>query len=383
MTAVAPYVPTAAIAFLPSDVQRHEPLLALDGGDDGLDLVGRIVRSAGELARPGGHLLLEVGPATTWPWPRRWPATGSTRSTPGATTMAICGACRPGDPTSDPQPRPRARVVVLVHVVGRRRTSLPVRDEVDYVGAAFEAVADPGERLAERRGHEPEVVAASARLLVHVHPRASGGGGEGDGVVGSTVRSARPEPAGQVRIGRRRQQLSGIVGPVPVLRPPGRGRSRCGGGRRRRTGVTGEVDEGGVQVVVAQGEGQRTRTPLGVAGHPHAAAIRRHREVGSHVGGDIDGQIRLRVPPGAVDALGVTEGRPLASTIRRRGPRLHGRRRPGRPRGRGGRSGSSRRSSPGCPDEHHDRPRAIGSPRNAGATTAAPLAWNPEAVPGR
>ena len=61
MTAVAPYVPTAAIALLPSDVQRHEPLLALDGGDDGLDLVRRVVRAAGELLRPGGHLLVEVG----------------------------------------------------------------------------------------------------------------------------------------------------------------------------------------------------------------------------------------------------------------------------------------------------------------------------------
>lgn len=61
VTAVAPYVPTAAIALLPVDVQRHEPMLALDGGADGLDLVVRVVRAAGVLLRPGGHLLIEVG----------------------------------------------------------------------------------------------------------------------------------------------------------------------------------------------------------------------------------------------------------------------------------------------------------------------------------
>ncbi len=61
ITAVAPYVPTEAIAFLPADVQRHEPRLALDGGADGTEVVGRIVSAAGRLLRPGGHLLVEIG----------------------------------------------------------------------------------------------------------------------------------------------------------------------------------------------------------------------------------------------------------------------------------------------------------------------------------
>ncbi|HEY6533018.1 MAG TPA: hypothetical protein VIY72_11975, partial [Acidimicrobiales bacterium] len=43
------------------DVQRHEPRRALDGGPDGLELVVRVVRAAGVLLRPGGHLLVEVG----------------------------------------------------------------------------------------------------------------------------------------------------------------------------------------------------------------------------------------------------------------------------------------------------------------------------------
>lgn len=61
VTAVAPYVPTAALALLPADVQRHEPRRALDGGPDGLVSVRRVVAAAARLLRPGGRLLIEVG----------------------------------------------------------------------------------------------------------------------------------------------------------------------------------------------------------------------------------------------------------------------------------------------------------------------------------
>lgn len=61
VTAVAPYVPTPDMAFLPSDVQRHEPRLALDGGADGLDLVRAVVTAAARLLRPGGWVVVEVG----------------------------------------------------------------------------------------------------------------------------------------------------------------------------------------------------------------------------------------------------------------------------------------------------------------------------------
>lgn len=63
VTAVAPYVPTDELGLLPSDVQRYEPRLALDGGGDGLDLVRLVVSAAGRLLRPGGWLLAEVGGA--------------------------------------------------------------------------------------------------------------------------------------------------------------------------------------------------------------------------------------------------------------------------------------------------------------------------------
>jgi release factor glutamine methyltransferase len=61
VTAVAPYVPTGDIRFLPRDVQRYEPRRALDGGPDGLALVRGVVAGAGRLLRPGGWLLIEVG----------------------------------------------------------------------------------------------------------------------------------------------------------------------------------------------------------------------------------------------------------------------------------------------------------------------------------
>ena len=63
VTANVPYVPTAAIAFLPRDVQQYEPRLALDGGADGLDLVRRVVEEvAPRLLKPGtGVAFVEVG----------------------------------------------------------------------------------------------------------------------------------------------------------------------------------------------------------------------------------------------------------------------------------------------------------------------------------
>jgi release factor glutamine methyltransferase len=61
VTAVAPYVPTDELRLLPADVQRYEPTSALDGGPDGLRIVGRVVEAAARLLRTGGWLLLEVG----------------------------------------------------------------------------------------------------------------------------------------------------------------------------------------------------------------------------------------------------------------------------------------------------------------------------------
>lgn len=61
VTAVPPYVPTGELRFLPADVQRHEPLGALDGGNDGLGTLRPLVAGAARLLRPGGWLVVELG----------------------------------------------------------------------------------------------------------------------------------------------------------------------------------------------------------------------------------------------------------------------------------------------------------------------------------
>ena len=55
-----PYIPRADLAALQREVLR-EPMLALDGGQDGLDVYRRIAQEAGAHLNPGGFLYLEVG----------------------------------------------------------------------------------------------------------------------------------------------------------------------------------------------------------------------------------------------------------------------------------------------------------------------------------
>jgi release factor glutamine methyltransferase len=56
-----PYVPSADIAALASDVRDHEPRAALDGGPDGLAVFTRLITGAPEFLNPGGWLLVEIG----------------------------------------------------------------------------------------------------------------------------------------------------------------------------------------------------------------------------------------------------------------------------------------------------------------------------------
>jgi ribosomal protein L3 glutamine methyltransferase len=57
-----PYVPTESMARLPREY-RWEPALGLAGGDDGLDLVRRLLQTAPQHLAPEGILVLEVGEA--------------------------------------------------------------------------------------------------------------------------------------------------------------------------------------------------------------------------------------------------------------------------------------------------------------------------------
>lgn len=54
-----PYIATATLAGLQPEVREHEPRLALDGGDDGLDVYRRLVPEAARRARLG--LAVEIG----------------------------------------------------------------------------------------------------------------------------------------------------------------------------------------------------------------------------------------------------------------------------------------------------------------------------------
>ncbi|MDR2434998.1 MAG: peptide chain release factor N(5)-glutamine methyltransferase [Treponema sp.] len=56
-----PYIPSAEIKTLPAEVQ-NEPLPALDGGSDGLDIIRNIIAKAPDFLCSGGSLLLEADP---------------------------------------------------------------------------------------------------------------------------------------------------------------------------------------------------------------------------------------------------------------------------------------------------------------------------------
>ena len=56
-----PYIPRSHIPDLAPEIREYEPISALDGGDDGLDCIRKILFSAGEFLVPGGHLLMEMG----------------------------------------------------------------------------------------------------------------------------------------------------------------------------------------------------------------------------------------------------------------------------------------------------------------------------------
>jgi len=56
-----PYVRSADIARLAVEVRVHDPLLALDGGTDGLEAYRTLIPEAAGLLKPGGALVVEAG----------------------------------------------------------------------------------------------------------------------------------------------------------------------------------------------------------------------------------------------------------------------------------------------------------------------------------
>jgi release factor glutamine methyltransferase len=54
-------VPAGDVPGLQREVRDYEPVGALDGGPDGLDVIRRLVPAAAGRLRPGGWLLFEFG----------------------------------------------------------------------------------------------------------------------------------------------------------------------------------------------------------------------------------------------------------------------------------------------------------------------------------
>ncbi|MGO4405792.1 peptide chain release factor N(5)-glutamine methyltransferase [Bosea sp. RAF48] len=56
-----PYIPSAEIAGLSVEVREHDPVLALDGGEDGLGPYRIFARTLPALLAPGGLVVFEIG----------------------------------------------------------------------------------------------------------------------------------------------------------------------------------------------------------------------------------------------------------------------------------------------------------------------------------
>ena len=60
MVSNPPYIPTAQLKYLQPEVAEHEPRLALDGGDDGLDDIRYLIDTAPQYLVSGGIWLIEM-----------------------------------------------------------------------------------------------------------------------------------------------------------------------------------------------------------------------------------------------------------------------------------------------------------------------------------
>ncbi|HON08781.1 MAG TPA: peptide chain release factor N(5)-glutamine methyltransferase [Verrucomicrobiota bacterium] len=56
-----PYIPTEEIARLQPEVRDYDPLIALDGGKDGLDVIRILAKESGSFLKQNGFLAIEIG----------------------------------------------------------------------------------------------------------------------------------------------------------------------------------------------------------------------------------------------------------------------------------------------------------------------------------
>ena len=56
-----PYVKTSDIKNLGEDIKNYEPLIALDGGNDGLDVIRKVIYKTKYILKINGLFALEIG----------------------------------------------------------------------------------------------------------------------------------------------------------------------------------------------------------------------------------------------------------------------------------------------------------------------------------
>jgi release factor glutamine methyltransferase len=78
----APYVPTAEIGLMPAEARLHEPLVALDGGSDGVGIHRRVAAQAPAWLARGGSLLIETSE-------QQAPLTAAAMAEAGLTTTMV------------------------------------------------------------------------------------------------------------------------------------------------------------------------------------------------------------------------------------------------------------------------------------------------------
>ncbi len=83
-----PYIPTAEIRTLSREV-KHDPKLALDGGETGLDLIEKILHDAPHHLESGGTLLMEIGKGQSKILQKKWPALNFVKDHSGVERVLI------------------------------------------------------------------------------------------------------------------------------------------------------------------------------------------------------------------------------------------------------------------------------------------------------
>jgi release factor glutamine methyltransferase len=87
-----PYIRSADIRGLATEVSDHDPLAALDGGADGLDAYRALIPQAADLLAPGGALVVEAGEGQSGPIRGLMSAAGLTAA--GAAKADLAGIQR-------------------------------------------------------------------------------------------------------------------------------------------------------------------------------------------------------------------------------------------------------------------------------------------------